>query len=359
MKFKPEQFEELLESFRKFLDLLTASSYTSAIAKQFKAQLDNPEFTNDFWTKFNTNYKKLIQLSQKYVSLTNENPKTQLEVSRELNILKMIDPIDFVESFKEDFLAINTDDLAKKKLRVFVKAFLSTLSTAYKYVEKESNDYDILFDLQSVDGKRTLSFDCLIGETGKIQVFGEAKYKDYDFEFEIENFEFDSLRFPTLVSCYNQLNSDLELRIAMKISGTRLRIASYILVLSKKDLAMAKADLLKVGETILFTVDGIKLRLTVQKEGRLLDAMNTSLFGCGNLYFNVVVADTLATKTQQMSEVKELNKDDEHQQAVKDVPLSTTPAPSTTAPPKPKEAEHKAVDSKSEPVKAFPHPHKE
>jgi hypothetical protein len=66
----------------------------------------------------------------------------------------MIDPIDFVESFKADFLAVNTDDLAKKKLRVFVKSFLDTLSTAYKYVEKESNDYDILFDLQSVDGKR-------------------------------------------------------------------------------------------------------------------------------------------------------------------------------------------------------------
>ena len=309
MKFKPEQFEELLESFRKFLKLLSESTYTSAFAKLFLQHIDNPTFTDDFWTKFNTNYKKLIQLAQKYTALTNENPKNQLEVSRELNILKMVDPIDFVDSFKADYLAENTDDLAKKKLRVFVRAFISNLNPAYKYVELESNDYDILFELQSIDGKKTLKFDCLINGRGKIQVLGEAFYKDFDFEFSIEQREFDGLQFPTLASCVNQLTNDLDLRITMKISGTRIKIASYIIVVSKKDLALAKADLLKAGETVLYTVDGTKLRLTAKPEGRLLDSMNTTLFGCGKLYFNIVPAETLADKSKEAEEVKELNSD--------------------------------------------------
>jgi hypothetical protein len=74
----------------------------------------------------------------------------------------------------------------------------------------------------------------------------------------------------------------------MKVSGTRLRIASYVLQISKRDLAIAKADILKEGFTYVYTITGERLIITERAEGKLLDSMNTNIFGAGTkLYWNV------------------------------------------------------------------------
>ena len=309
MKFDAERYEELLESFMQLLQTLTSNSYTNSLANLFIKHFKEPHFTDEFWTQFNTNFKKLIDLASKYTALNNEDPKRQLEVKRLLAIVRMVNPMDLMAQFKRHYSEDNGDDLAKKKLRVFIKAYLNVLPSSFQYIEEESNDYDIKFKLQSVDNKRVVSFDVSIDNHNRITVFGKAHYKDHDFEFEIEEIQFDPLLFPTLESCVDDLMKKLEIRVAMKVSGTRIKIASYIFVLSKKDLAIAKADLLKEGETFLWAVTGERIVLTAKPEGRLLDSMNTNLFGVGKLYFNLAPEkkETLVEETKQAEEVKEIN----------------------------------------------------
>lgn len=290
MRYDSVKFEEIMSALNRLVELLQKSNFSKIMAQSFSNALHSPTLTDNFWNKFSNSYKKILDVATKFSVLTNESPTIQLEVKRIVTVLRMIEVQDFVESFKKHYFQDNSDELAKKKLRAFVKALLSNFSKYYVYTEKPSNEYDIHFELVSVDSKKILIFTCSIDTTNKIQVYGSAKYKDHDFEFDVDQIKFDSLLFPTLVSCVNELISSLDLRVAMKVSGTRVKIASYIFLLSSKDLALAKADLLKDGITSIFSVTGDNIEISNLPSGRLLDPMNTLLFGDSEnqLYFNVL-----------------------------------------------------------------------
>jgi hypothetical protein len=214
----------------------------------------------------------------------------------------MIDPRDFVSAFRESYNEEFTDDIAKKKLRVYIKSYLNKLPSTYDYIEGNSNDYDIEFKLISKDNKRELKFNVSIDTKNQITVYGAAQYTDYDFKFEIDEIKFDQLLFPSLESCAQDLIKRIDLRVSMKVSGTRLRIASYVLQISKRDLAIAKADILKEGFTYVYTITGERLIITERAEGKLLDSMNTNIFGAGTkLYWNV------APEIQEIKPPKENN----------------------------------------------------
>lgn len=311
MTFDEEKQEELIEAFVQLLTLLEKSSYTVAIAslfhKEIKAKLDgtNAEFTSEFWIKFSSGYKKLLALATKYTALSNENVDSQLEVKRLLALFRMVEPNDLIDALRQTEHHV---DLAKKKIDVFVKALVKQVGPAWM-LNFVVSDYDQQVTLTSVDRKKTIKLDCYIDVQNLITVTGEASYKDHDFEFEIEPYRFDPLIFPTLLSCFLDLEKKLELRIAMKVDGTRIRIATYLFQLSRRDLAVARAELLAGTETCLYALSGEKLAITKEPIGRLLDSMNTTLFNNGlpttdKLYFYIKEDEDLIKVQSQGQETK-------------------------------------------------------
>lgn len=288
MKYSYDKYIEIKSTMLEMLEILKTDSLSSTFAKFFEQHLNEPDFDDPFWFKFQTYFRRLTDIAYKYSLLSNEDQKKQELVKRQLSLLKMVDPLLFLNEFKSTFTVDNEKDISKKKLRNFIKHYLVKLPKNLNYKEISSTDYDVRFELSSKDQKKVLKFEVLIDVSNRFSIYGTAEYHDLDFSFKIEEIKFDTILFRTLESCVSDLMAKLDVRISMRVSGTRVKIAEYVAVLSNKDLAVNRANIISNGFTKIVTITGDTLTITRKPEGKKLDALNSKLFGVfEELYYNV------------------------------------------------------------------------
>ena len=278
MKFTTAQYEQLFSTYSEFLELLVASnSYLSQSAVLALQKFTKPNFKDDYWPKFNTQFKKTLASAYKYSLLDGEDEQIQLKLKRLLPILMQILPIEFIEHYKKYYLDINGETLAKFKLQDTVREFLEDLNPMFRYRDTGSNDFVAKFDLVSVDGKQTINVYATLDRKDDLVIDVGGFYKDLDFEFEVEELRFDMLQFQTLQNCVNHIMAKLALKASMKINGTRFRIGNNVFLISARDLTKCRAELLLNGSTRLYSLQGEIIFVNTSGKGKLVDKIAVRL----------------------------------------------------------------------------------
>ena len=185
----------------------------------------------------------------------------------------------------------NGDALAKTKLREAVQECLDNLDPLYRYKDNNSNEYSAQFDLISIDGKRVVKVDASLDKQDNLQVYAGGGYKDEDFEFEIDEVNFDMLQFKNITNCVNHIMAKISLKASMKINGTRFRIGANVFVITPRDLAKVRADLIHSGTATIYSQQGVVVILdkTGQNQGKVVDKVAQRLISQNNdkLYYTV------------------------------------------------------------------------
>ena len=291
MKLNKAQYEELFELFAELLDLLIESkSYVSNLAAYTKNHFVKPNFKNDFWTQFSKNYRLLIQSAEKYTKLDGELEEYQVKVKRIVPILRVMEPMNFLVEYRQYYDKINGDTLAKEKMKVAIDEAVLKLNPLYRYVEGVVSGQDSDFSLVSVDGKRKISVLVYLDKKLNIQVEASATYDDKDFKFEIPRIKFDMLQFQTIKNCIDNIISKITLKESMRVNGTRIKIGGSVVILSARELSLARADLIVSGTCKIYTTDGALLELSYQPIGKVVDRVAVQLITNGKsdkLYYTI------------------------------------------------------------------------
>lgn len=291
MKLNKAQYEELFELFTELLDLLIESkSYVSNLASYTKNHFVKPNFKNDFWTQFSKNYRLLIQSAEKYTKLDGELEEYQVKVKRIVPILRVMEPMNFLVEYRQYYDKINGDTLAKEKMKVAIDEAVLKLNPLYRYVEGVVSGQDSDFSLVSVDGKRKISVLVYLDKKLNIQVEASATYDDKDFKFEIPRIKFDMLQFQTIKNCIDNIISKITLKESMRVNGTRIKIGGSVIMLSARELSLARADLIVSGSCKIYTTDGALLELSYKPIGKVVDRVAVQLITNGKsdkLYYTI------------------------------------------------------------------------
>lgn len=291
MKLNKAQYEELFELFAELLDLLIESkSYVSNLAAYTKNHFVKPDFKNDFWTQFSKNYRQLMQSAEKYVKLDGELENYQVKVKRIVPILRVMEPMDFLVEYRQYYDKLNGDNVAKEKMKIAIDEAVLKLNPLYRYVEGVVSSQDCDFSLVSVDGKRKISVLVYLDKKLNIQVEASATYDDNDFKFEIPLIKFDMLQFQTIKNCIDHIISKISLKESMRVNGTRIKIGGSVVILSARELSLARADLIVSGTCKIYTTDGALLELSYQPIGKVVDRVAVQLITNGKsdkLYYTI------------------------------------------------------------------------
>lgn len=291
MKLNKAQYEELFELFTELLDLLIESkSYVSNLASYTKNHFVKPNFKNDFWTQFSKNYRLLMQSAEKYTKLDGELEEYQVKVKRIVPILRVMEPMNFLVEYRQYYDKINGDTVAKEKMKVAIDEAVLKLNPLYRYVEGVVSGQDSDFSLVSVDGKRKISVLVYLDKKLNIQVEASATYDDKDFKFEIPRIKFDMLQFQTIKNCIDNIISKITLKESMRVNGTRIKIGGSVIMLSARELSLARADLIVSGSCKIYTTDGALLELSYKPIGKVVDRVAVQLITNGKsdkLYYTI------------------------------------------------------------------------
>ena len=291
MKLNKAQYEELFELFTELLDLLIESkSYVSNLAAYTKNHFVKPNFKNDFWTQFSKNYRLLMQSAEKYTKLDGELEEYQVKVKRIVPILRVMEPMNFLVEYRQYYDKINGDTVAKEKMKVAIDEAVLKLNPLYRYVEGIVSGQDSDFSLVSVDGKRKISVLVYLDKKLNIQVEASATYDDKDFKFEIPSIKFDMLQFQTIKNCIDNIISKIALKESMRVNGTRIKIGGSVVILSARELSLARADLIVSGSCKIYTTDGALLELSYKPIGKVVDRVAVQLVTNGKsdkLYYTI------------------------------------------------------------------------
>ena len=291
MKLNKAQYEELFELFTELLDLLIESkSYVSNLASYTKNHFVKPNFKNDFWTQFSKNYRLLMQSAEKYTKLDGELEEYQVKVKRIVPILRVMEPMNFLVEYRQYYDKINGDTVAKEKMKVAIDEAVLKLNPLYRYVEGIVSGQDSDFSLVSVDGKRKISVLVYLDKKLNIQVEASATYDDKDFKFEIPRIKFDMLQFQTIKNCIDNIISKITLKESMRVNGTRIKIGGSVIMLSARELSLARADLIVSGSCKIYTTDGALLELSYKPIGKVVDRVAVQLITNGKsdkLYYTI------------------------------------------------------------------------
>ena len=291
MKLNKAQYEELFELFTELLDLLIESkSYVSNLAAYTKNHFVKPNFKNDFWTQFSKNYRLLMQSAEKYTKLDGELEEYQVKVKRIVPILRVMEPMNFLVEYRQYYDKINGDTVAKEKMKVAIDEAVLKLNPLYRYVEGIVSGQDSDFSLVSVDGKRKISVLVYLDKKLNIQVEASATYDDKDFKFEIPSIKFDMLQFQTIKNCIDNIISKIALKESMRVNGTRIKIGGSVVILSARELSLARADLIVSGTCKIYTTDGALLELSYKPIGKVVDRVAVQLVTNGKsdkLYYTI------------------------------------------------------------------------
>lgn len=291
MKLNKAQYEELFELFTELLDLLIESkSYVSNLASYTKNHFVKPNFKNDFWTQFSKNYRLLMKSAEKYTKLDGELEEYQVKVKRIVPILRVMEPMNFLVEYRQYYDKINGDTVAKEKMKVAIDEAVLKLNPLYRYVEGVVSGQDSDFSLVSVDGKRKISVLVYLDKKLNIQVEASATYDDKDFKFEIPRIKFDMLQFQTIKNCIDNIISKITLKESMRVNGTRIKIGGSVIMLSARELSLARADLIVSGSCKIYTTDGALLELSYKPIGKVVDRVAVQLITNGKsdkLYYTI------------------------------------------------------------------------
>ena len=272
MKFTTAQYEQLFLTYSEFLELLVASnSYLSQSATISLQKFTKPNFKDDYWPQFNTQFKKTLASAYKYSLLDGEDEKIQLKLKRLLPILTQILPIEFIAQYKKYYLETNGETLAKFKLQDTIREFLQDLNPMFRYKDTGSNDFVAKFDLVSVDGKQTVNVYVTLDRKDELVIDIGGFYKDSDFEFVVDELRFDMLQFQNLKNCVNHILAKIALKASMKINGTRFRIGNHVFLISARDLTKCRAELLLNGSTRLYSMQGEIIFVNTVGTGKIVD----------------------------------------------------------------------------------------
>lgn len=343
MKFTKSRYEELFEIYKDFLrKLVDSKSHVSASAALHLQMFEQAKFNISYWVTFPQKFKALLAMVDSYVRLDGEDGKIQVQISRMLPILRIIEPSEFVESYKVYQKEMFGAELSEKFMKDSIADFLLELNTMYRYKEGTSNSEAVDFDLLSVDGKRKISVYVSLDKKGEIAVEASATYDDGDFAFEVDEIKFDMLQFKTINNCINHIISKIALKASMKINGTRIRIGQHIFVLTTRDMATVRATLLTTGEGKLFSVNGDLIRVSTQPNGKVVDKVASKLLAVTEKLYYFVDLNSEIDNGETPVQVVEKVEEEEAPQPIK--PKSeaaidhTNNVPTTTAPPAPPKA---------------------